>query len=284
MYRFGIFGKPNVGKSSLFNALISQNKSLIARERGVTRDSVRGVLRGDPTSLTLSDLAGWDAETKPLDKENIYFAVEEYLKKELKDLDALVVVFDINDVTTEDHVIYEIVKSLSATLPKVFVANKVDNEKNENLMGDLYELGNEQFTFVSALGKRNLAGLREVLFDLASTLEKKKTPSKATNNLATEVEGSLAIIGKPNVGKSSFLNALLSEERSIVRAESGTTRDAIDDYFFYQDKKYKIIDTAGLRKKSAVRSSNKNFLEKVSLKKNFPCYQSSRCSALAHRR
>ncbi len=264
MYRFGLLGKPNVGKSSLFNALLSQNKSIIAKERGVTRDRVKGFLRDGEDFLILADLPGMEVEKSAI-SASAY--IQKHLKKELSTIDGLLVIFDISDISGEDKLLYQAINKniLKNALPTIFIANKVDSEKKEMLLGDLYGVANEDFFLVSAKTKNNIQALRDKIFSLKNHLVKKKILPKNSDSLPNDCVGSFSIIGKPNVGKSSFLNAFLGWQRSITKEESGTTRDLVDEFVFYQDKKYKIIDTAGIRKKK----TKKQMVENLSLKKSF---------------
>ncbi len=260
MYRFGIFGKPNVGKSSLFNALIDRSKAIVAEERGVTRDRVKGILRDENEFIALADLPGMEVDKKALSPDE---HIQNYLKKELAEIDALIVVFDINDITPEDEIIYlEVKRKKISTL---FIASKVDNDKKEGLLGELYQLGNEEFSLTSAKSKKGILDLRRKIFSLKNQLATNAVLPKKSNLPANDCVESFSIIGKPNVGKSSFLNSFLGWGRSLIKEERGTTRDAVDEFVFHKNKKYKIIDTAGIRKKK----TKKNFLEELSLKKTF---------------
>jgi len=240
-----LIGRPNTGKSTLFNRLINEKKSIIADEAGVTRDRIYGIVNYKDKSFTLIDTGGIDLEIKDF---NASIKVQAELAME--ESDVIVFVVDgkedltLNDLKIRDY--------LLKTDKKVIVAiNKIDDKYHEENIYSYYELGLDNMIMVSGEHKRGIDTLlEEITKDFNPyTTEEKDTTLK------------FSIIGRPNVGKSSLVNAILNEERCLVSDIAGTTRDSLDTKFTYEKQDYTIIDTAGMRKKGKIYEN----IEKYSL-------------------
>ena len=240
-----LIGRPNTGKSTLFNRLINENKSIIADVPGVTRDRIYGIVNYKDKSFNLIDTGGIDLEIKDF---NASIKVQAELA--IDESDVIVFVVDgredltLNDLKIRDY--------LLKSDKKVIVAiNKIDDKCHEENIYSYYELGLDNMIMISGSHKRGIDKLLDMItedFNPYTTEEKDSTLR-------------FSIIGRPNVGKSSLVNAILNEERCLVSDIAGTTRDSLDTKFTYEKQDYTIIDTAGMRKKGKIYEN----IEKYSL-------------------
>ncbi len=230
-----IIGRPNVGKSSLFNMLAGRRISIVDPTAGVTRDRVSTILESDGRHFELVDTGGIGI----VDVDKLSEDVERQIRIAI-DLAAVVVfVVDVREGAVPlDQMVAERLRSVQK--PVIFVANKADDENLDTALGELYRLGYGEPLPVSANSKRG----RDVL--ITRILEKLPPPTDETPG---EVVLKLAIVGRRNVGKSTFINSIAKEDRVIVSEVAGTTRDSIDVRFERDGKTYLAIDTAGVRKK-----------------------------------
>lgn len=239
-----LIGKPNVGKSTIFNRLIRENKSIVLDTPGVTRDRIYGDVFYKNKAFLLIDTGGIEDGSDNWNKEILIQAT-----LAIDEADVIVFIVDgKEEISSSDIKIRDI---LMKTNKKVIVAvNKVDNEKRKEDIYNFYELG---FSTVLPISASHNLGFTELLE--AITEDFKEQEEEEDNRLK------FCFIGRPNVGKSSLINALLNEERVIVSDIAGTTRDATDTPFTYQGKEYIVIDTAGMRKKGRIYEN----IEKYSL-------------------
>ena len=234
-----ILGKPNVGKSTLFNRLLGKRKSIVSPTKGVTRDRIYGTFNWLDKDYSLIDTGGYIPKSRDVIDKQVNFQAE--IAKESSDL-ILFVVDSKDDLTASDRILSEII--LKTNKPYIFVVNKVDKKAQEDNCYHFFELGLSEPVYISAQEGRQVG----LLLDLIH----KKLLDKEINNLNNDNHISLAIIGMPNVGKSSLMNKILDEEKSIVTNIAGTTRDSVDSYVKYFGNNFRLIDTAGLRKKSKI--------------------------------
>lgn len=239
-----LVGKPNVGKSSIFNRLIKENKSIIMDTPGVTRDRIYGKVEYNNKRFHLIDTGGISFGDDDFQKDILAQAT---LAIDEADL-VLFVVDGIEDIDASDRKVAEILHRTSK--PVIVVVNKLDNDKRKDNLYNFYELGFSELVAVSA--SHNM-GINELLNTITKDLPEEEI--KEDNTIK------FSIIGRPNVGKSSLINAILNEDRAIVNDIAGTTRDAIDTKFKYNHEDITVIDTAGMRKKGKIYES----VEKYSL-------------------
>ncbi len=240
-----LVGRPNVGKSTIFNRIIGKKISIIEDTPGVTRDRIYGDATYNNHKFYLIDTGG-------IDLENADFNTEIKVQAELAINEADTVIFVVDGkegLTTND---YEVRDMLRKTDKKVIVAiNKIDSKESKEHLYDFYELGLEHYINVS--GEQNI-GIADLLDE--ATKDFTEVEEEYSDNVLK-----FSIIGRPNVGKSSLVNAILNEERSIVSNIAGTTRDSVDTPFTYHGQDMVVIDTAGMRKKGKVYEN----IEKYSL-------------------
>ena len=241
-----LVGRPNTGKSTIFNKLIKKRVSIIEDAPGVTRDRIYGNVNYKSYSFNLIDTGGID-----LEKNNFNESIKAQVEIAIEESDVIVFVIDGKEqLTSNDYLVRDMLRKSGK---KVVVAiNKVDNKKVNDNIYDFYTLGFDYYIPVS--GEHN-TGLSDLLDAITSEFNEFLQEEDEDNRLK------FCVIGRPNVGKSSLINALLNEERVIVSNEAGTTRDAIDTIFTYDKQEYVLIDTAGLRKKGKIYES----VEKYSL-------------------
>src|SRR5574341_62137 len=232
-----IIGRPNVGKSTLFNRIIKKRKAVVSDEPGVTRDRNYYLTDWNDRSFYVVDTGGLIPQTDDLILKQVKTQAEIAISE------ADLILFMVDAGVGAQTLDLEIAKKLKKIPKKVIlIANKVDNPTQQNEVHLLNKLGLGEPFPVSALTGDNVA---ELLDEIASHLPEEKI---------TEIEEGIkvAVLGRPNVGKSSFVNALLGEEKLIVSEVPGTTRDSIDTRLESQGQTFTLIDTAGLKKKSRI--------------------------------
>ncbi len=240
-----LVGRPNVGKSTLFNKIVGKRLAIIEDTPGVTRDRLYSDATYQNYQFRLIDTGG-------IDLENAAFNDEIRIQAEIAMEEADVIVFVVDGkegLTQNDYAIRDLLRK---TKKKVVVAiNKMDHKGAQENQYDFYELGFD--TYIPVSGIHN-TGFRELMEEICDGFPKRK---KEENDTRLK----FSIIGRPNVGKSSLTNALLNEERVVVSSVAGTTRDSVDTVFKYNGEEYVVIDTAGMRKKGKVYET----IEKYSL-------------------
>lgn len=240
-----LIGRPNVGKSTIFNRLIGEKKSIILDIPGITRDRIYGDVNYNDKNFLLIDTGGIDTSEGDFNKD-----IKMQAEIAINDSDIIVFVVDgQEELTANDFVVRDM---LIKSNKKVIVAvNKLDNPKmqDENIY-TFYELG---FEYVLPVSASHNIGFGDLLDEI--------TKDFSQNEDSKEDILKFCIIGRPNVGKSSLINALLNKERAIVSNIAGTTRDAIDTKFKYNNQEFIVIDTAGMRKQGRIYES----VEKYSL-------------------
>ncbi len=230
--KIAIVGRPNVGKSSLFNRIVNKRKAIVQEASGTTRDRLYAEVGWNDKHFLLIDTGGFQEI-----KNNIMTdLIVKQLDKAIEEANLLLFVVDgLAGVTAQD---LELAKKLRKTSKRIFlVVNKVDKENAQNSSFDFFELGLGEPYQISAMHNY---GIQRLMDSVTKDLE------KSSLTLPKEII-KIAIVGRPNVGKSSYLNTLLNEERVIVHPTAGTTRDSIDTYFNFGEKNYLLIDTAGIR-------------------------------------
>ena len=241
-----IIGKPNVGKSTFFNYLVGSRISIVQDTPGVTRDRIYAETNWRGRNFTLIDTGGIEPESDDI----ILSQMREQANLAINMADVIIFLTDIRQgVTSADKEIALMLKKSGK--PIVLVCNKADNfEKDKEEIYEFYNLGIGEPYPISAT---NALGIGDVLDKIYESFPEK------TENEEEQDTIKVAVIGKPNVGKSSLINKILGENRAIVSDIAGTTRDAIDSEFQNEKGKYVFIDTAGLRRKSKIKESIEKF-------------------------
>ena len=243
-----IVGRPNVGKSTLFNRLIEQRKAIMDDVSGVTRDRHYGYGQWNGLHFTVIDTGGYVANSDDIFEEAIRTQVQLAINE------ATVILFMVDCETGITDLDESFAQVLRGTQKPIFiVANKADNHERSFMSAEFYSLGLGE---VYAVSSANGSGTGDLLDDVVSHF-----PEDEDENPEAGIPR-LSILGRPNVGKSSFLNVLLGEERSIVTDIAGTTRDALHSRYRLYGKDFILIDTAGLRKKAKI-SDNIEFYSTI---------------------
>ena len=237
-----IIGKPNVGKSTLFNRLIGQSKSIVSPIEGVTRDRVYGTFEWLNRYYELIDTGGYIPKNK--DSLNDEIKLQAEIAKNSSDL-ILFIIDGKKDISINDQILASNIKK--SNKPYILVVNKVDKLNQEEEKYKYYDLGMGNPFCVSAESGRQFGILLDKIDDMIG--------GDIISEENIKVDMSLAIIGMPNVGKSSFVNKILNEKKSIVSDLAGTTRDSIDSIIKYFKQNIRLIDTAGLRKKTKINDA-----------------------------
>ena len=239
-FTLAITGRPNVGKSTFFNRMLEQRKAIVDDESGVTRDRQYGVAEWIGKSFNVIDTGGFvsgsDDVFESAIRTQVHIAIEE--------ANAIVFMVDVSTgVTNLDESMADVLRR--STKPVFLVVNKVDNHQRMLEASEFYSLGFEHIFFVSSISG---SGTGELLDAVAALI----TDKASEDTLAEDALPKFAIIGQPNVGKSSLLNALIGKERTIVSDIAGTTRDSIHTHYNLFNKDFVLIDTAGIRRKAKV--------------------------------
>lgn len=264
MKNIAILGRPNVGKSTLFNRLVGRRKSIVDSTAGVTRDIGIAKTFIDDIEFNIFDTGGLLDISEDILNEKVR---EKALKTATEDSDILLFLVDAHQNHPDDkHFINAIRKS---NKPIILVINKVDADSHNQLINEFYLLGIKEMVSVSAEHNKGIDDLKEKILNIYKSFnknkfkEKKKIIENSENEDNKNLEEfiseknkiNIAIVGKPNAGKSTLLNTLIGKERSIVSNIAGTTRDPIDETFNFNGNEICLIDTAGIRKKKNVNSN-----------------------------
>ncbi|MDX1390016.1 MAG: ribosome biogenesis GTPase Der, partial [Acidobacteriota bacterium] len=239
-----IVGAPNVGKSTLFNRLVGRRQSIVTDEPGVTRDRVYAEVRDAPRPFRLVDTGGLAPDpTAPFARE-----IENHALVAVDEAAVILFVVDARaGASALDREIGAMLRRRSRTV--LLVANKIDGERHEPLIHALHELGLGDSIPISAEHGRGIDSLLEHVADALGDTEAPGTNDNETGERPIRV----ALVGRPNVGKSSLLNRLVGEERMMVSEVPGTTRDAVDTLLTRDGRRYLLVDTAGLRRKGRAK-------------------------------
>jgi len=239
-----VVGRPNVGKSTLFNRLYGKRRSITDPTPGVTRDAIEEACTVAGKDILLVDTGGYKLEHD----DRFDGLVAERSVMQLERAALILLVLEAGEMTPEDEAMVKMVRSHSERL--IVVVNKVDTPEKESLVWEHYSLGFEHVIGVSAAHNRNVSELKETMVKRLNELAKE---GKERTEIIPDL--TIAILGKPNAGKSTLLNRLLKDERALVSPIAGTTRDIIDGFFRYKGKSVRLIDTAGIRRKKMVKEN-----------------------------
>jgi GTP-binding protein len=232
-----IAGRPNVGKSTLFNRLVGKNEAIVDDVSGVTRDRKFGEVEWAGKVFRIIDTGGYVPDSQDLFET----AIREQVEIAIEESELILFLVDAKQgIMPFDQVIADLLRS--SNKKTILIINKVDSAKDETNTADFFSLGLSDVFDISALGGRKIGDLLDEIILKLSFPEERLIDKRIK----------IAIVGKPNVGKSSLTNALLGYDRSIVTDIPGTTRDSIDSVLKYYGEEYILVDTAGLRKRSRI--------------------------------
>lgn len=241
-FTVAIVGRPNVGKSTLFNRLLEERKAIVDDVSGVTRDRQYGIADWNGKNFNIIDTGGFVARSEDVFereiRKQVHIAVDE--------ADLILFVCDVaTGITAQDEEMADVLRR--STKPVLLVVNKVDNSERNLYATEFYSMGFQKTFFLSSISG---SGTGEVLDEVVANIK------EDIEVIQTDKDGNplpkFAIIGQPNAGKSTLLNALVNQERTIVSEVAGTTRDTIHTHYKLFNKEFVLIDTAGIRKKKNV--------------------------------
>ncbi len=236
-----IIGRPNVGKSTFFNRMLSQRQSIVDSQEGITRDRVYGDMEWCGKVLRFADTGGYI----PNDIDQFNSAVRKQAQLAISESDLVLFMVDGKQgATSIDYTIAQFVRESGK--PLILVVNKCDDYKSEQLIHEFYDLGLKEPIPISSLHGRRTGDLLDLIIKNIDF-----TFNKVNHNYVEDLR--LAIVGMPNVGKSSLTNSLLQEERTIVTPIAGTTRDSVDVLVKWHGNRVTLVDTAGLRKLAKIK-------------------------------
>ncbi len=242
-----IVGRPNVGKSTLFNRILGRRMAIVEDSPGVTRDRNYADVTRYAKRFTLIDTGGFE----PVSNERLLAQMREQSQLAIEEADIIIFLMDGREgLNPADEEVAHMLRQVDK--PVLFVVNKVDGPAQEAALGEFYALGVDELHAVSA---EHRLGIRDLVDEIITLLPDQKAVEEDTT------ETRLAIIGRPNVGKSSLVNRMLGYERVVANPTAGTTRDSVDTPFIYNQRRYVLIDTAGIRRKGKVSQK----LEKYSV-------------------
>ncbi len=246
-----LVGRPNVGKSALFNRMTGERRAIVEEIPGTTRDRLVGEVEWRGHAFDLIDTGGL-AEPTSVQGSGAYMdAIRSQVEAAVEDATLLLFVVDTKDGSTSaDHEVAELLRRSGK--PFILIANKADNQRRSDEASEFYELGLGEPQPVSAINGAGVGELLDLISDLLPDLPE-------IDESGTPAGPRVAIIGRPNVGKSALVNSLLGQERVIVSEIAGTTRDAIDTPFEYEGEQMTLIDTAGIRRPGRIEGSIEHY-------------------------
>jgi GTP-binding protein len=239
-FQVAIVGRPNVGKSTLFNRLLGKRRAITHATPGVTRDAVEGRIRIGGVEVTLLDTGGWSREPGIIERR-----VAERVGLIAGQCDLILLLVEAGGLNGEDLEFIEKLRRFQDKL--ILVVNKVDGEKQSLNLGEFHALGFSRLVPVSAAHGRNIEALEEAIHEAAA-----ESPGKEGAPVGQQDAIRLTILGKPNTGKSTLLNRFLRAEKSLVTEVPGTTRDPVEGRFKHGGRSLVVLDTAGIRRKGKV--------------------------------
>jgi GTP-binding protein len=240
-----IVGRPNVGKSTLFNRIIGRRRAIVTSEPGTTRDRIYGEVTWKKGRFSLVDTGGLILGAS---SDNISSLVRKQVGVAIEEANLILFLVDGREgLVSADEEIGEILRKASA--PIVLVVNKIDSRKLEEKVSDFYSLGLTEPLCISAEHGLNINQLLEHVSAFLPVVDEIETPKPVM----------VSVVGRPNVGKSSFINKLLGEERLIVDEKPGTTHDAVDTFFRVEDEEFVFVDTAGMRPRARVEKGIESY-------------------------
>ena len=254
MFNIAIFGRPNVGKSTLFNALVGKKKAIVSNVSGVTVDRNYGIVKLNDISFNLIDTAG--ILDKALHKN-------EFTVQTLKAIEEADLVFFVTDYSSGilpyDFELSSILRKTKKNV--IHLVNKFDKKNNVFSDKDAIKIGFKEIIYISSEHKK---GFDDIYISLIKFENFRNSENITPSNLSNSSQIKISFIGKPNAGKSSLINTILGHKRLVTGSKPGITRDSVQIPFFYKNKNFSLIDTAGMRRKAKIN----DFVEKQSVSKS----------------
>jgi GTP-binding protein len=247
-----IVGRPNVGKSTLFNRMVGKRQALVDDRPGVTRDRHYGTAHWEGREAMVIDTGGFEPDPSALDEGDMFLAVRKSAEIAIAEADVILFVVDRQaGLTPADRLTASILRQQIGDREEekkiILVVNKCDSERQEDEATEFWEIGFDKLLCISAEHGR---GFYELWIEILA-----KLPHSEPNFEPDEDDGSeirVAVLGRPNIGKSTLVNRLVGEERQVVHDMPGTTMDAVDSVFTVGDRTWRIVDTAGIRRKARI--------------------------------
>ena len=241
-----IAGRPNVGKSTLFNRIIRYRKAITDPTPGVTRDPVEGIAEINGMEIKFIDTGGYKLDQEALDDLVVARSLEI-----VSEADLVILVLELKEITAEDEIFIEKMRPFSNKL--MLVVNKVDSPEKEDQIWNYYSLGFDKVFPVSASHGYGYSDLIDAVYDRVKELDTFGKPGE--KEYLSDKLINIAVLGKPNTGKSTLTNLFTQKNSSIVSDIPGTTRDIVEGYFSYKNREFRVLDTAGIRRKKKVNES-----------------------------
>ena len=250
-FNVALIGRPNVGKSTLFNRLIGKKKAIVSTIPGTTRDRIKGEIDHNDQIINITDVGGFtDDQIDQFSDE-----IKEQINYSLNNCDLIIMITDGNEgITSTDKNVAQIIRNTNKK--SILVVNKIDNNEKQYNINDFFELGFENILGISAYHNLKIDLLVDEIIDNIP-----KITNDVSSNYKNEIK--LSIVGRPNTGKSTLFNTLYGSKRSITSDIPGTTRDSIDYDITISNQLYNIVDTPGIRRRGKID----NFIEQVSVSK-----------------
>ena len=239
--KIAIVGRPNVGKSTLFNRFLKHRRAITDPTPGVTRDPIEAAAEFEDNTVILIDTGGYSLQKSEMD-----YVVTQKSLHAIEDVDIILFLVSAGEITPEDESFIEQLRPLKEKV--VFVANKADSPQKDDLVWNYYAYGFDAVIPISAAHGRNIDVLEE---EIVKRLRTRPLEPPVDQTEQKQIIN-LAILGKPNTGKSTLANTLIGSEHSIVSSVPGTTRDVIEGMFEFGNLTYRVLDTAGIRRKKSI--------------------------------
>jgi GTP-binding protein len=245
-YQVAILGRPNVGKSTLFNRLIGKQRAITHPTPGVTRDAVEGTFHIRDLEFGLLDTGGYSRDQGEIERQ-----VSLKVDRVAEEADLILLLVEVGGLSGADLEFLEQLRRYKDKL--LLIVNKVDGDRQALGLGEFYSLGFQHLIPVSATHGRNIDALKESIYQAA--VKSGYTGAEISPPAGAAEKIRLTILGKPNTGKSTLLNQMLRTEKSLVTDIPGTTRDPVEGQFHYKGRELEVVDTAGIRRKSKVKEA-----------------------------
>lgn len=243
-----IVGRPNVGKSTLFNRLIGSRQALVDDRPGVTRDRNYGTTEIEDREVMLIDTGGFE----PVPEDDLFAKIRVQAEAAIQEADVILLVVDIRaGMTPADEMTAQLLRRMGALDRVILIINKCDGPKQEELANDFWAFGIETMLTLSAEHGRGIYELHDAIIAcLPEPIAGEGDDGVDEDDENPEIR--IAVIGRPNIGKSTLVNRMIGEDRHVVHDSPGTTMDAVDSLFEEDGQRWRIVDTAGIRRKARI--------------------------------